>query len=158
MGVNINNTASNMFSAVLNEVQANRATGQTILDNLIGTMKTSITNMFDGGFAGLDQKNYSTLEAAIEKYVDDIQAIISGFNADSAGAEVAYKGDVKVAVDEFIVSIKKILEAYVSTMRMEITESRGAFIRWTQETRNVAAGVSQNASDISKAAETISLD
>lgn len=158
MGLNITNAASNMFSAVLNEVQASRATGQMILDNMIGTMKTAITNMFDGGFAGLDEKNYSILEAAIEKYVDDVQAIISEFNADSAGAEVAYKGDVKVAVDEFIVSVKKILEAYVSTMRMEIAESKGAFERWNQETKTIAADVSQNASDISKAAETISLD
>lgn len=159
MGVNVYNVASNAFSSFANDVQSNLTSGKIAIENILGTLKTGLSNIFDGGFAGLDEKNYNILQSAIEKYVSDAQNIVAEFNPDNNGADIAYKGDVKVAVDDFLAAIKLILQAYVSTMKIEIAESKTAFEEWHRQTRDdVAKKVTQNASEIEKNAEKIKLD
>lgn len=159
MGVNVYNVSSNAFSSFANDVQSNLTSGKIAIENILGTLKTGLSNIFDGGFAGLDEKNYSTLQTAIEKYITTAQNIVAEFKPDKNGADVAYKGDVKVAVDKFLDAIKLILQAYVSTMKIEIAESNTAFEEWhRQTTDDVAKKVSTNAEKIEENAKKISLD
>lgn len=158
MGINILNSASNLSSNILNDVDTLRDSGKMALENILGTLQTGLSNVFDGGFAGLDEANYSTLENAINNYVKNIQGIVADFNPENAGIDIAYKGDVRLAVDEFLAAIKLILQAYVSTMKVEIVESKTAFEKWNQDTKKVAGNVSSNAEQISTNAKKISLD
>lgn len=127
------------------------------LENIVGSVGTKLSNLWDGGFAGIDENNFESLKQAIVQYCDEVDAIIDGFNQ-QGHLEVAYKGAIQDAANDFVVAVKEILVAYVSTMRRNIAEADTAFQNYRQAAQSIAQDVQADAANIRSEAQKVKLD
>lgn len=125
--------------------------------NVVGSVKKSIGNIFNGGFAGMSEAGMSELASEINKYCKRIEAKIAEFN-EHGDIEVALKGDVQVAALDFVAAIKELLRAYVSTMRQEITEAKEAYQNFLAAGRQISQDIQSDAGEIRSNASDIRLD
>ena len=144
-------------SSVGNSLDILIAEARAAFQNIFGGLGTKLSNFWDGGFAGIDESNLPALKDAINKYCANIEGIISGFN-EQAKVEVAYKGAVQVAATDFIGAIKQILQAYVSTIRRNISEADLAFQNYSAGAQQIAQNVSSDATQVRSDASKIRLD
>lgn len=127
------------------------------LENIVGSVTTGFSNLWEGGFTGMSQTGVEDLKAALQKYCDDIEAIINGFD-ETGDISAALKGEAQQAAIDFIKAIKTMLEAWVSQIKVNISELDEAYRLFTEDNKNIAQDVQQAASDIRQNAEQIRLD
>ena len=70
----------------------------------------------------------------------------------------ALKGDPQTAAYDFIDAVKKLLVAYVSQMRKEISEMDDAYASFVESGKSIASDVNAAAQDIRANAEAIKID
>lgn len=118
-----------------------------------------IQTMFngDGEFAGMSTEGMDVFNQAIDKYINDIQTIISGFN-EEANVEVALKGSVQDAVSGFLGAVKALLNKYVESVKIEKKEIKEANANWLHAARSIAGDISSDSESIRSAANGISVD
>ena len=147
---NITRTATESVKSVISNV-----TGK--FDGIVGTASTAVTNVWSGGFAGINTANADSLKTAINTYIQGIQETINGFN-ENANLENAYKGSVQVATQEFLRAVKALLQAHVSLMRQNLSEFELVIQNYTQASQEAGSQVSQQAEEIRANAESIRID
>ena len=156
--MSIQSAIGNITSAMDNNIDATIAGARSRLEAIVGGIQTALSNFWDGGFAGIDEAGLEgSLKPAIIAYCDKIDGIIQGFN-ENPKLEVAYKGAIQSAASDFIKAVKQILEAYVSTMRVNISDATVAFQNYSQGASQIASNVSSDAGDIRVQADQINLD
>ena len=125
----------NLVTGAGNAGQAGLAWANARLENIVGSVKTGLGNIWGGGFAGI----------SIERINADVTSSFAGT-------------ELETAVQDFIKAIKELLAAYVSTMRKEIAAINSAYEQYTSGAQNGASNVASNASEIRAAANDIRLD
>lgn len=129
------------------------------IENIIGTVNAHASSFWDGGFVGMSYEEKEAFKEHLGKYVDDVQSIIDGFDA-NATISMAIKGkDIEPAVHDYLNSMKQLLKAYVSTVKQEIAEIDEAYENFVgQAQRSISSDVETMSSDIKNQAEKVSLD
>lgn len=149
----------NLVTGAGNAGQAGLAWANARLENIVGSVKTGLGNIWGGGFAGISiERINSDLIPAVNKYCETIESAINQFNADADVTSSFAGTELETAVQDFIKAIKELLAAYVSTMRKEIAAINSAYEQYTSGAQNVASNVASNASEIRAAANDIRLD
>lgn len=155
--MSIQSVAGNFITGAKNDITSIFAGAKGALENIVGSVGTKLSNLWDGGFAGIDENNFESLKQAIIQYCDEVDAIIDGFNQ-QGHLEVAYKGAIQDAANDFVVAVKEILVAYVSTMRRNIAEADTAFQNYRQAAQSIAQDVQADAANIRSEAQKVKLD
>ena len=147
---NITHNVQDVFDTVVNGASSK-------LEGIVGTISTAVTNLYSGGFVGLSREGMAELDSALETYIGELEDIINGFNEEADAAD-AYAGQIKTAVHEYVVSVQKLLSAYVTTLRQEVEEANEAFNNMNQADQDVSQNVTSDASDVAGNAESIRKD
>ncbi len=155
--MSIQSAFGNITSAVDNGLDSAISVAKAALGNIVGSVGTALSNLWSGGFAGIDENNFESLKQAIITYCDEVDEIINGFNQEG-NLEVAYKGAIKDAASDFVGAVKEILVAYVSTMRRNIAEADTAFQNYKQAAQSIAQDVQADAANIRSEAQKVKLD
>lgn len=155
--MSIGSALGNITSNVVNDLESILASAKSKLENIVGSVGTGLTNVWDGGFAGIDETNFHTLTEALNQYCVGIEELINGFNQRNK-LEVAYKGAIQDAADEYVAAVKNILVAYVTRMRTNIAEAETAFANYKQGAAAIAQNVTSDAQSIRAEANEIKLD
>lgn len=157
--MSIRSSISNITHTTEDKLTSILTMGKTRLDNIVGKTTTalSVSNIWSGGFTGMSEDGIANLKSYLSTYCEDIQATIDGFDQ-TGDITSALRGDVQTAAYDFIDAIKKLLQAYVSTMRQEIDEADEAYKNYTSAAKSIAADTTSDASDIRKNADSIRLD
>ena len=155
--MSIRSTSGNFLRNFKDNISSLLSSSKSRLDSIVGQAKTSLGNLFSGGFTGMSESGMETLVQEIDKYCQSIEAKIAEFN-EKGDIEVALKGDVQVAAMDFVAAIKELLQAYVSTMRQEVSEAREAYQNFLAAGKQISQDVQSAASDIRSNAADIRLD
>lgn len=155
--MSIQSALGNIVSNVKNDLQTLLSGAKSKLQGIVGTISTSLSNIWDGGFAGINENELDTLKDALNNYCNNIDDIINGFDQ-TTNLDVAYKGAINEAANDFVDAVKEILTAYVSTMRRNIAEADTAFANYKQAAQSIAQDVKSDAADIRSEAQKIRLD
>lgn len=147
---NITHNVQDTLSSVLN-------TATTQIENIIGSTTTSLSNIWSGGFTGMSEGGMEELKTALINYCEEIQGLIDGFDQ-TGDITSALKGDVQTAAYDFVAAIKELLQAYVSTMKQEISEADEAYQNFMASGKSISQDVQSAASDIRSNASSIRLD
>lgn len=127
------------------------------LENIVGTVTTGFSTLWEGGFTGMSAQGVEDLKSALQKYCGDIEGIISGFDQ-TGDISSALKGDAQQAAIDFIDAIKAMLEAWVTQIKANIAELEEAYKLFSEDNKSIAQDIQQAASDIRQNAEQIRLD
>lgn len=145
--MSIRSDLGNVFANVGNDIQTLIGQAKNAISNIFGSCETTLSHIWDGGFAGIDEKGLETLQNEIEKYCQGVEGVINGFNQ-NARVEQAYKGAIATAAADYVAAVKDFLAAYVSTVRQEKVDASTAF-------QNYAAGAQTFATDVGSDAQSI---
>lgn len=127
------------------------------LSQINGYVTTSLSTVWDGGFAGISRQGVYDVKTALEIYIASVQSIIDEFNPEG-DISVALAGTPKDAAMDFIKSVKELLQAYVSTMRGEKDEIEEAYENYTKQAQNISSQVVSDADQIRQNAADIKID
>lgn len=155
--MSIQSAVGNIISNTKNDITSIITGAKGALENIVGSVGTKLSNLWDGGFAGIDENSFGTLKQAIMDYCNEVDEIINGFNQEGH-LEVAYKGAIQDSANDFVVAVKEILVAYVSTMRRNIAEADTAFQNYRQAAQSIAQDVQADAANIRSEAQKVKLD
>lgn len=155
----IQSVTGNISSFGTNTVESGLAYAKTLINNRISSVSTSLSNVWSGGFAGINkQRVEGKLIPAIEKYCKDIENDIAQFNADGDMSTTFAGQEMQAAAKTFVEAVKSLLQSYVSQMRVEISAVNKAYDAWEAGTSSVASTANENAEEIRRTAESIKLD
>lgn len=155
--MSIRSFVGNVASNVGNDLQSIMAAAKIAVQNVVGSVETGLTTLWSGGFAGIDENNFDTIKNALTEYCNTIEEHIEEFDQMSK-LEVAYKGSIQEAADDFVKAVKEILRAYVTTMRRNITEADTAFQNYKENAEKIAQDVMSDAESVRSEAKKIRLD
>ena len=149
---NITHDIGDGADIVLNQVRGR-------VEALIGSIGTGIGSIWDGGFVGMSLDGKEEFKTQLGKYITDVQAIIQNFNA-NAQIDTAIKGtQIEPAVHNYLDSMKRLLEAYVSMLKQALFEIDEAYENFVVKTQgSISSDVEQMSSDIKQQAEQVKLD
>lgn len=143
-----NTNASSILASV---TQANKD-----IKNIFGTNITFRTNSY-ADKAMFNASYIPNWNAAIDKYIRNVQAVISGFNPDG-NLNVSLKGSANTAVRDFLKAFKELLQKYVQTISLEKKEVAEASQNWTNATAKISGSVQDHASQVRTKTSNIQLD
>lgn len=155
--MSIQSAVGNITSNVTNDLQSLLITAKTNIQNIVGSVSTGLSAIWSGGFAGIDENNFEILKNALIKYCDDLDEHINGFNQEGR-LQIAYKGAIQEAANEFVIAVKDILTAYVSTMRRNIAEADTAFQNYKQAAQSIAQDIRSDAQAVRDEASKIRIE
>lgn len=155
--MSIRSAVGNITSSVGNDIQTIFSSASTNIQNIVGTAVTGFSNLWSGGFAGIDENNFSVIKSSLENYCSTIEEHIAQFDQASK-LEIAYKGAIQDAADDFVKAVKELLQAYVSNMRRNIMEADAAFQNYKEAAQQIAQDVHSDAQTIRQDAQKIRLD
>lgn len=155
--MSVKSAVSNLVHDVDDNLSSALRTAKTTMQNIVGNVKTSLSNVWSGGFAGMDKNGIYELRTQIGNYCNDIQSIINEFDVDG-DIEVALKGDLQVAAQDFIKATKDILNAYVSKIKEEMDVIEEAYRNYSQAASQIKADVMSDADQVRSAAKAIKID
>ena len=133
------------------------ASAKAGIENAIGSVKSGFTNVWSGGFSGINENGVSDLKVAIEKYCTDVETIIASFD-EAGNISNALKGKINEAAREYIIQVKELLKAYVSNMRQNLRDLDSALEAYQQSAQSVAQNIQSDAQSIRDSANSIRLD
>lgn len=148
-----NNTIGNAGDTIATLVN----NAKSAISNIVGTASTGIGNLYSGGFVGMSREGMEQLNTAVENYCQTIEEAISEFNDEASRAD-AYAGEISDAVHEYVEGMKKMLSAYVSTMRTNQEEAANAFNTFHSSEQSISQDVTSDAGDIKSNAESIRVE
>ena len=155
--MSLRNFAGNVAASIQNSVEIALNSVKSRVSSVTSTVTTAASNVFSGGFVGINESNISELKTAIDNYCNTIEDAIAGFNA-AAQTDAAYKGAIAEGVSEYILSIKEMLQAYVSQMRIELTNLDQYVAAYKQHASSMATDISADAQALRSEATSIKID
>ena len=155
--MSIQSTVGNIKHSVGDTVSTVVSQGKSRLASIVNSTTTSFRNVWSGGFAGMSDTGIQELKNQLNKFCKEIDDLISSFDQEGDITQ-ALKGDPQTAAYEFIDAVKKLLVAYVSQMRKEISEMDDAYASFVESGKSIASDVNAAAQDIRANAEAIKID
>lgn len=155
--MSVKSTINNLVHDVDDNLSSAITTAKSSIQNIVGTVKTSLSNVWSGGFTGMDEKGLAELKTQIKNYCNDIQSIINEFDVDG-NIEVALKGLIQEGAQDFIKAIKDILNAYVSTIKEELDVVDEAYSNFSKSALQIKTDVVADAEQIRSDANKIKID
>lgn len=155
--MSVKSAVGNLVHDVDDNLSSALRTAKTTMQNIVGNVKTSLSNVWSGGFAGMDKNGIDELKTQIGNYCNDIQSIINEFDVDG-NIEVALKGDLQVAAQDFIKATKDILNAYVSKIKEEMDVIKEAYSNYEKAAAQIKTDVMSDADQVRSAAKAIRID
>ena len=155
--MSIQSTVGNIKHNIGDNVSTVVSQGKSRLESIINSTTTSFRNVWSGGFAGMSDTGIQELKNQLNKFCKEIDDLISSFDQEGDITQ-ALKGDPQTAAYEFIDAVKKLLVAYVSQMRKEISEMDDAYASFVESGKSIASDVNAAAQDIRANAEAIKID
>lgn len=155
--MSIRSTIGNFSHSVQDTISSTLAAAKTQIENIVGSTTTGLSNIWNGGFTGMSESGMAELKTQLEAYCKEVQDLIDSFDQ-TGDITSALKGDVQTAAYDFIAAVKSLLQAYVSTMKQEISEADEAYQNFVKSGQSISQDVSDAASDIRSNASSISLD
>lgn len=151
------------IQAIIGDIRSNAGqTIQSLLDTayshasgMAGSIGTFISNVYDGGFAGVS--DFDALKQAITRYKEEVQSIVDTYNA-NADLEQTFKGEVATAMHEFVTNTKTLLEAYASMVEQWNIDLVDVYTKYQEGASSTAQKIQSDAQDVLAAAQNISLD
>lgn len=154
---NIQSAVGSMVYGVQDVLSSTLSSARVHLDNIIGTVTTGLSHVYDGGFTGMSESGLEELKIYLNNYCNEVQQLIDGFDQ-TGDITSALKGEVQTAAYDYIAAIKKLLQAYVSTMRQEIAEIDEAYRNFVTANQSISQNVTSAAEEIRSQATGIQLD
>ena len=74
--MSIQSAFGNIASTVDNGLDSAISVAKAALGNIVGSVGTALSNLWSGGFAGIDENNFESLKQAIITYCDEVDEII----------------------------------------------------------------------------------
>ena len=155
--MSLQSSVGNVTRGATESVKSIISSSTSKLETIVGTASTSVTNVWSGGFIGIDTKNSSALETAITKYIEGVQNTIQGFN-ENANLENAYKGAIQEATQDFLKAIKELLQAHVSVMKINLSDFNEAIQKYESFESETKDKIEQQVADIRTNAQSIKID
>ena len=155
--MSIQSTVGNIKHNIGDNVSTVVSQGKSRLASIVNSTTTSFRNVWTGGFAGMSDTGIQELKNQLNKFCKEIDDLISSFDQEGDITQ-ALKGDPQTAAYEFIDAVKKLLVAYVSQMRKEISEMDDAYASFVESGKSIASDVNAAAQDIRANAEAIKID
>lgn len=155
--MSIQSTVGNIKHSVGDTVSTVVSQGKSRLASIVNSTTTSFRNVWSGGFAGMSDTGIQELKNQLNKFCKEIDDLISSFDQEGDITQ-ALKGDPQTAAYDFIDAVKKLLVAYVSQMRKEISEMDDAYASFVESGKSIASDVNAAAQDIRANAEAIKID
>ena len=151
------------IQSIIGDVKSNAGQKiQSLLDTaysqasgMAGSIGTFVSNVFDGGFAGVS--DFEALNSAITRYKEEVQSIVDTYNA-NADLEQTFKGEVATAMHEFVTNTKMLLEAYASIVEQWNVDLGEVYARYQEGAGATAQKIQSDAEAVKQAAQNISLD
>lgn len=131
--------------------------GKSMLANIVNSTTTGFKSVWSGGFTGMSHDGFLELANQLNKFCDEIDDLISGFDQEGDITQ-ALKGDPQTAAYNFIDVVKQLLVAYVSQMRRELGDMEKAYNSFIASGQSIAKDVNDAANEIKSNAEKIRLD
>lgn len=147
----------NLGNGIANRVNQAVTHAKSAIGNIIGTAKASFTSIWDGGFAGISEQGIEELKNALKQYCAAIEDHIASFNT-AVPTEGAFAGPIRDASVDYLESIKDLLKAYVSTMKVNLDDLDAAFAAYMKQSNELAANIRSDAESIRSQAAQIKLD
>lgn len=128
---------------------------------------TAVTNQtgqdtpraYGASFAGMNQRNLTLFEGAVDTYRGEIQDIINKLQNQLDAIKQAFRGDNLVArVNIFITAIKELLNSYVATIDQEKLLVQDANQNWQAAQRKIGENAATDAQAIRTAAQGVTLN
>ncbi len=152
------------IQSIIGDVKSN--VGQritSVLDTMYGQVSglannagTFVANVWDGGFAGINESGLADLKQAIESYKNANIDLINEYN-EAADLDVTFKGDVQAAVQEFVRNTKELLNAWVSAVEFWSKELDEYALNYKAGASNLASNISSDAQEVKAAASDVDL-
>lgn len=155
--MSVKSTVNNLVHDVEDTLSTAITTAKSSIQNIVGTAKSSLSNVWSGGFTGMSKTGLEELKTQITNYCNDIQSIINEFDVDG-NIEVALKGDLQLAAQDFIKATKEILNAYVSTIKEELDVVDEAYDNYSKSAAQIKTDVTADADQIRSDAKKIQID
>ena len=131
------------------------------IHDIIGgaTLQISSFSAFSGpDFTGIDENGLESLKTSISSFSKNIEEIVNGFN-ESASIDEAFKGEMGIAVKDFVTESKKLLIAFVSNIKRDAVEAEKVFTEYKALTTQGKTDMeSQGTDEIRANAESIRFD
>ena len=153
--ISIQRTGGNILNSVGNEISAGLSTAGSVLQGILGSASTFVSNIWGGGFVGI--KDFDELYNSVTTYAANVQAAVDEYN-EVADISSTIKGQAAEGVSQFVVSTKELLRAYASLVKAWVTELEQVKSAYEKETGSIHTTVSEAATEVSNAAKNISLD
>ena len=114
-------------------------------------------NLWAGGFLGMSDKGIEILKTELQNFIGELQDVASQFN-ENGSIEMAFKGTVKEAVQDYIKSIKELINAYVTVVNNGVHDADTAFENWKTENKTISGAVGEKAQSVRANANSIRVD
>lgn len=155
--MSIRSVVGNITHGAQDDITSLLNIAQTQMENIVGSAQAAFTNLWSGGFVGMSESGIEAIKEALTKYCNEVENLIQEFD-ENGNIEVALKGETQQAAAEFIAAVKRLLQAYVSTMRASIKDADEAYKNWSQSSKSIATDVASDAENIRSNAEKIRID
>ena len=152
--MSIQSRINNITSSIGDTIDSIVNSTTSKLSGIVNTATTGLSNLYAGGFVGMSRDGMEQLNAAVENYCKTIEDKINEFNDEASRAD-AYKGEISDAVHVYVEEKKKLLSAYVSTMRKEQEDAANAYNEFHKSEKGFASDIENDSSDVTSDAESI---
>lgn len=141
-------------SSIGNKISSFLENAWNAVSGITAGIGTFVADVWDGGFVGV--KDFEALKAAITDYSAKTQTVIDEYNI-NADLETALKGEAATALQEFVVSTKSLLDAYVKLVEKWNVELDEYMKNYEEGDLNLSSNVSEDAQSVAQAAENIDI-
>lgn len=124
---------SSIVNPPLSTIEQAKVDVEEILDNL----EPSFVDLWIGGFAGLGKPGIKDIEEYLKNYSSEIENIIKDLDEETPNIEKLYEGDAKIAVIEYINSVKQVLQTYVTKLKVNLLEMEQDFDAYMDQANNL---------------------
>lgn len=134
-------------------------TAKNTVETTIGTVTSHVGSIWSGGFSGMSEAGKEDLKTAMQQYINTVNDIINGFNAEGQ-IDNALKGtELETGVHEFLNSMKKLFTAYVEALKLEQDELEEAYNTWVNKNQgSLVTQIQSDKQEIEKAAANVELE
>lgn len=127
------------------------------IKNITGNSKGYFNTLWDGGFAGISETGVADLKLALNNYASLIEEHIALFNA-SAYLDESLSGQISDAVNAYIEEIKGILKAFVSQIRVNVSDLDMAYDAYMSQSLELTKSIYYDNDDIRNVSKSINLE
>lgn len=164
MAINDSTTSfgSYKYEDIASKLSSTNSAVSTAIGDLLGegdSLFSLAENLYEGGFAGMSSSGKDDLKNHIISYVNELQDIIDGYDANAdLTAGLAEGSQAQQAASDFIVDIKLLIDAYISQLKTYASDLDTIYENYQHADESIGTDVGTAAESIKNAASDIKVD